>query len=110
MKNYNTLKQHLQSRLNFLNEVAAADRSEDCISTLGQIHEIRYTLDWIAEHENTNADTTEPQTSPTHDTPKGRTYKDGVKDAYNDVLKMIYADGSDADDIRNALEAALCNN
>lgn len=103
------LTNYLNSRLKFLYEVLEADHSEDSISVMGQIHEIKNTILWI--EENSTPNTTEPQTSHAQDTPKDRrTYKDGVKDAYNDVLKMIYADGSDADDIKNALEDALCNN
>ena len=45
------LKAYLKDRLKFLQQVADADRSEDCISTLGQMHEINHILQWIEEHE-----------------------------------------------------------
>lgn len=99
------LKTYLKDRLQFLQQVADADQSEDCLSVLGQIHEIKATLYWIEDHENQTENTTEPQTPPAHDFPK-RTYTDGVRDAYNDVLHMIYADGCTAEDIRKALENA----
>ena len=99
------LKNYLKDRLQFLQQVAAADKSEDCLSVLGQIHEIKTTLYWIEDHKNQIEDTTEPQTSPAHDFPK-RTYNDGIKDAYKDVLHMIYADGYNADAIAKALENA----
>lgn len=46
------LKQYLKDRLEFLQQVADADKSENCISTLGQIHEIKVTLDYIKELED----------------------------------------------------------
>lgn len=46
------LKTYLKDRLKFLQQVADADRSENCISTLGQIHEIKVTLDYIKELED----------------------------------------------------------
>ena len=60
------LKNYLNDRIKFLYEVANADPSEDSLSVLGQIHEIKHILNWIDEHENT----TEPQTTPVHDFPK----------------------------------------
>lgn len=89
------LKTYLEERRKFLQEVANADASENAISVLAQIHEIKVILNWIEEHE--------------HTTDK-RTYKDGVKDAYNDVLHMIYADGCSAEQIKTALEKVTCNN
>lgn len=45
------LKNYLIERRKFLQEVANADESEDSLSTLGQIHEIKNILLWIEEHE-----------------------------------------------------------
>lgn len=45
------LKNYLEERRKFLQEVANADESEDSLSTLGQIHEIKNILLWIEEHE-----------------------------------------------------------
>lgn len=45
------LKNYLIERKKFLLEVANADESEDSLSTLGQIHEIKSILLWIEEHE-----------------------------------------------------------
>ena len=110
------LKAYLQDRLQFLQQVAAADKSEDCLSVLGQIHEIKTTLYWIEDYKNQTANTTEtqPHAHTTTPTDSHRTYADGVKDAYNDVLHMIYADGYNADAIAKALENATektpCNN
>lgn len=53
------LKSYLKDRLKFLYEVANADKSEDALSVLGQIHEIKVILNWIDEHEN--ADTNEKE-------------------------------------------------
>lgn len=94
------LKRFLKSRLKFLYELADTDPTGNGVSTLSQIHEIKVILNWIDDHENADADET-----PAHahtNTPKS--YADGVKDAYNDVLHMIYADGYDADAIAKALE------
>lgn len=106
------LKDYLNDRRKFLQEVANADPSEDSLSTLGQIHEIKHILNWIDDHEN--ADETQPHAHTTTPTDAGKTYADGVKDAYNDVLHMIYADGYNADAIAKALEnvteATPCNN
>lgn len=49
------LKNYLNERRKFLQEVANADESEDSLSVCGQIHEIKNILLWIEEHEN-NAD------------------------------------------------------
>ena len=46
------LKEYLNDRRKFLQEVANADPSEDSLSTLGQIHEIKHILNWIDDHEN----------------------------------------------------------
>lgn len=45
------LKDYLKDRLKFLYEVANADKSEDSLTVLGQIHEIKVTLNYIEEHE-----------------------------------------------------------
>lgn len=45
------LKTYLKDRLKFLLEVANADPSEDSLSVLGQIHEIKHILNYIEEHE-----------------------------------------------------------
>lgn len=50
------LKNYLNERRKFLQEVANADASENCISTLGQIHEINHILLWIEEHEKETED------------------------------------------------------
>ena len=50
------LKNYLNDRRKFLQEVANADASENCISTLGQIHEIKNILLWIEEHEKETED------------------------------------------------------
>lgn len=47
------LKDYLKDRLKFLYEVANADASEDSLSVLGQIHEIKHILNYIEEHEET---------------------------------------------------------
>lgn len=60
------LKTYLQDRLKFLQQVADADPSEDCISTLGQMHEINHILQWIDEHDNASA----PQSGAHDTTPK----------------------------------------
>lgn len=60
------LTNYLNSRLKFLYEVLEADHSEDSISVMGQIHEIKNTLLWI--EENATPNTTETQTSHTQDT------------------------------------------
>lgn len=44
------LKNYLEERKKFLQQVADADQSEDSLTTLGQIHEIKVTLMWIDEH------------------------------------------------------------
>lgn len=49
------LKNYLNDRLKYLQEVADADQSENCISTLGQIHELKVILEWIDEHDNASA-------------------------------------------------------
>lgn len=46
------LKNYLNDRLKYLQEVADADQSENCISTLGQIHELKVILNYIDEHED----------------------------------------------------------
>ena len=60
------LKNYLNDRIKFLYEVANADPSEDSLSTLGQIHEIKHILNWIDENE---PEKTESQNS-TPSTPK----------------------------------------
>ena len=50
------LKSYLKDRLKFLYEVANADKSEDALSVLGQIHEIKVTLNYIEEHEKETED------------------------------------------------------
>lgn len=50
------LKTYLEERRKFLQEVANADESEDSLSTLGQIHEIKNILLWIEEHEKETED------------------------------------------------------
>lgn len=45
------LKNYLEERRKFLQEVANADPSEDALSVLGQIHEIKHILNYIEEHE-----------------------------------------------------------
>ena len=97
------LKNYLKDRKKYLEQIIDADPSEDCISTLGQLHELNHIILWMEEQEDAD------------ETPKDahKTYADGVKDAYNDILHMIYADGCDADAIRKALEntmeATPCN-
>lgn len=64
------LKNYLNERRQFLQEVADADPSEDSLSVCGQIHEIKVILNWIEEHENadetpTNAPTITPNTNTT---------------------------------------------
>jgi hypothetical protein len=49
------LKDYLKERLNFLREVLTATDSDN-LSTLGQIHEIKNTLEWIEEHEKETED------------------------------------------------------
>ena len=80
------LKDYLNRRLKFLYDITEKDDAGNNISTLSQIHEIKLILNWIDAHKHS------------------KTYADGVKDAYNDVLHMIYADGYDADAIVKALE------
>lgn len=94
------LKDYLNRRLKFLYDITDKDDAGNNISTLSQIHEIKVILNWIDDHENADAEET-PADAHTN-TPKS--YADGVKDAYNDVLHMIYADGYDADAIAKALE------
>jgi hypothetical protein len=62
------LKNYLNERRQFLQEVANADASEDALSVLGQIHEIKVILNWIDEHENagTNETPTDAYTSTTN--------------------------------------------
>lgn len=50
------LKNYLNERRAFLQEVANADASEDALSVLGQIHEIKVILNWIDEHENADTE------------------------------------------------------
>jgi hypothetical protein len=52
------LKNYLNDRLKFLHEVANADISEDSLSVLGQIHELKVILNYIDEHENQTEDKT----------------------------------------------------
>ena len=52
------LKNYLNERRKFLQEVANADASEDSLSVCGQIHEIKVILNWIDEHENADANQT----------------------------------------------------
>lgn len=52
------LKNYLNERRKFLQEVANADASEDSLSVCGQIHEIKVILNWIDEHENADANET----------------------------------------------------
>lgn len=59
------LKSYLKDRIKFLYEVANADPSEDALSVCGQIHEIKVILNWIEEHENTDANET-PTDAPTN--------------------------------------------
>lgn len=59
------LKDYLNERRKFLQEVADADASEDSLSVLGQIHEIKVILNWIDEHENADANET-PTDAPTN--------------------------------------------
>jgi len=59
------LKNYLNERRQFLQEVANADASEDALSVLGQIHEIKVILNWIEEHENADANET-PTDAPTN--------------------------------------------
>lgn len=80
------LKDYLNRRLKFLYDITDKDDAGNNISTISQIHEIKVILNWIDAHK------------------QPKTYADGVKDAYNDVLHMIYADGYDADAIAKALE------
>lgn len=49
------LKNYLKERLNFLREVLTATDSDN-LSTLGQIHEIKNTLEWIEENEKETED------------------------------------------------------
>lgn len=106
------LKRFLKSRLKFLYELADTDLAGNGVNTLSQIHEIKIIQQWIDEHEN--ADEFQPHAHTTTPTDAGKTYADGVKDAYNDVLHMIYADGYNADAIAKALENVTektpCNN
>lgn len=57
-KEYNMedLKSYLKDRIKFLYEVANADPSEDALSVLGQIHEIKHILNYIEEHEQETED------------------------------------------------------
>lgn len=48
---YKDLKQYLNERRKFLEEIADADQSEDSISTMGQLHELKVIMLWIEEHE-----------------------------------------------------------
>ena len=57
------LKNYLNDRIKFLYEVANADPSEDSLSTLGQIHEIKHILNWIDEHENADENPTDAHTN-----------------------------------------------
>lgn len=50
------LKSYLKDRIKFLYEVANADPSEDALSVLGQIHEIKHILNYIEEHEKETED------------------------------------------------------
>ena len=50
------LKDYLNERRIFLQEVANADASEDALSVCGQIHEIKVILNWIEEHEKETED------------------------------------------------------
>lgn len=68
------LKNYLNERRKFLQEVADADPSEDSLSVCGQIHEIKVILNWIEEHENADADET-PTDAPTN-TPNANTTKE----------------------------------
>ena len=47
------LKNYLKERLKFLYEVANADPSEDALSVLGQIHEIKHILNYICNGKST---------------------------------------------------------
>ena len=57
------LKDYLNERRQFLQEVANADASEDALSVLGQIHEIKVILNWIDEHENADETPTDARTN-----------------------------------------------
>lgn len=57
------LKNYLNDRIKFLYEVANADPSEDSLSTLGQIHEIKHILNWIDENESEKTDSQKSTTS-----------------------------------------------
>lgn len=89
------LKNYLKDRKKYIEQIIDADPSEDCISTMGQLHELNHIILWLEEHEQST---------------DKRTYKDGVRDAYNDVLHMINADGCTAEQIKTALEETPCNN
>ena len=105
--NLDTLKTYLQDRLKFLQQVADADKSEDCLSVLGQIHEIKATLYWIEDQEDQTKNT-EPQTPHAPDLPQ-RTYADGLRDAYADVLTMLNA-GIPNDQLKRIMEdQTKCN-
>ena len=49
------LKNYLNERRKFLQEVANADDSEGSLSVCGQLHEIKVILNWIEEHEEKDA-------------------------------------------------------
>ena len=57
------LKNYLNERRQFLQEVANADASEDALSVLGQIHEIKVILNWIDEHEKADETPTDARTN-----------------------------------------------
>lgn len=59
------LKNYLNERRKFLQEVADADPSEDSLSVCGQLHEIKVILNWIDEHENADAHTNTPNANET---------------------------------------------
>ena len=68
------LKNYLNERRKFLQEVANADASEDSLSVCGQIHEIKVILNWIEEHEDAVANEM-PTDAPTN-TPNANTTKE----------------------------------
>lgn len=57
------LKDYLNERRKFLQEVADADASEDSLTVLGQLHEIKVILNWIEEHEDADANPTDAHTN-----------------------------------------------
>lgn len=49
------LKNYLKGRKKYLEQIIDADPSEDCISTMGQLHELNHIILWIEEHEEKEA-------------------------------------------------------